>query len=348
MICSHAIIGTTCSRPTGRGTAVGRTLVVALLLAVLGPVGAVGQPGPVQSLIEKGRSVGADADLLQTVAQHAETAGLGPQQTADLLRPAVTLAERNLPTDPLLNKTLEGLAKRVPPSRMSPVLQQLQTHTKQAGGLVSEWLGRNDVQQLVGASGEDATARTQLITNVTEAQQQDVSLSAVKQFLDGLPEAVSERSVALNQVATAVSVMPDIPGGKRTPAVTTQLLTTALSAGYSNKSLRQLPAALERAQRSTERPVTDVARGAARAIAEGTPAANVLRSLFQGGMPGKGPPSGMGNGPPSTPPGQGKPPGEGGKPPGTGPPDNPGQGNGGPPDDPGGGPPDNAPEGGSG
>lgn len=325
----------------------GAILVAVLLFAVLLPTRAVGQPASVQSLIERGQQAGADADLLQTVASRAEAAGIGAQQTADLLRPAVTLAERDLPTRPLLNKTLEGLAKRVPPARMSPVLQRLQNHTEQAGGLVSGWMKRDEVQRLVGASGKDAAARTQLVTNVTEAQQQDVPLAAVKQFLDGLPENVSRQSVPLNQVATAVSVMPDVPGGKQNPAVTSQLLTAALNAGYGNESLRQLPAALERAQRGTQRPASAIARGVTQAIAKGTPAASVLRSLFQGGMPGGGPPSSVGDGPPGTPPGQGKPPGPGGKPPGAGPPDDPGQG-GGPPDDPGSNPPGGDPGGGGG
>ena len=340
MMFLHATIGMRRLRPTGWGTDVGPVLFGILLLAVLYPAGAVGQSASVQSLIERGQKAGADADLMQTVASRAEAAGIGGQQTADLLRPAVTLAERDLPTRPLLNKTLEGLAKRVPPARMSPVLQRLQSHTEQAGGLVSGWMAQNEVQRLVGASGEDAAARTQLVTNVTEAQQQDVPLSAVKQFLDGLPEKMSRQSVSVNQVATAVSVMPDVPGGTQNPGVTSQLLTAALDAGYGDESLRQLPAALERAQRGTQRPATAIARGVTQAIAKGTPAASVLRSLFQGGMPGGGPPSGVGNGPPGATPGQGKPPG-------TGPPDDPGQG-GGPPDDPGGGPPDGDPGGGGG
>jgi len=347
MTCSHVTIGTRPPRPAGDGTAVGPVLVAVLLFALLLPTPAMGQPASVQSLIERGQKAGADADLMQTVASRAEAAGIGAQQAADLLRPAVTLAERDLPTRPLLNKTLEGLAKRVPPARMSPVLQRLQSHTEQAGGLVSGWMKRNEVQRLVGASGEDAAARTQLITNVTETQQQDVPLSAVQQFLDGLPEKMSGQSVSVNQVATAVSIMPDVPGGKQNPAVTSQLLTAALNAGYDGESLRQLPAALERAQRGTQRPATAIAKGVTQAIAKGTPAASVLRSLFQGGMPGGGAPSEVGNGPPGAPPGQGKPPGQGGKPPGTGPPDDPGQG-GGPPDEPGGDPPGGDPGGGGG
>lgn len=330
-------IGITHSRRTGASTSVeaspfALTVVVGLMVvALLFPKSAMGQDS-VPSLIDRAQAAGADADLLRSVASRAEKAGLGPEQTAELLRPAVTLAERDLPTHPLLNKTLEGLAKRVPPGRMTPVLQQLQANTERAGTLVSTWLKRKDTNQLVGQSAS-SSARTQLITSVTEAQQQNVPVKTVEQFLDGLPGGVQRHSMPLSDVAAAVSVMPDLPGSASNPTVTNQLLTAALDAGYDRKSLQQLPVALERAQRETQRPPTAIAKGTARAISKGTPAARVLQNLFQGAMPGAGPPSGVGNGPPETPPGQGKPPGKGNVPPGVdpgerGPGNNPGQGEG--------------------
>jgi hypothetical protein len=308
------------------------------LLGLLVPASAAAQDVSVQSLIEQGRQAGVDAELMQSVAGRAEKAGLGPEETAALLRPAVTVAEKGLPAGPLLNKTLEGLAKRVPAGRMRPVLQTLQTNTERAGASVTAWLSRDDVKQLVGESGE-GSARAELIVNATEAQQQGLSLETVEQFLDALPGGVERRSVSVAEVATAVSVMPDLPGSADNPGVTRQLLTAALNAGYDGEALRQLPAALESAQRQAQQPASVIARGTAQAIARGTPAASVLRSLFQGSMPGLGPPGNPGNGPPSTLPGQGKAPGDGQRPPGADPPDDPGGG--GPPDDnPGGDPPD--------
>ncbi len=315
-----------------------------VLLVLLLPMSAAGQDGAVSSLIERGRQAGVDADLMREVVSRAERAGRGSEQTAELLRPAVSLAEKGLPTEPLLNKTLEGLAKRVPSGRMTPVLQTLQTNTERAGAVVSTWLNRDDVKQLIGDSKEPSAAREEMITTATEAQQQNVPLETVEQFLDALPAAVEQQSVSLSQVATAVGVMPDLPGAESNPQVNQQLLTAALDAGYDGESLRQLPAALESARRQTQRPERAVARGATQAIAQGTSAARVLRNLFQGSVPGGGPSASAGNGPPDAPPGQGKPPGREGKPPGAGPPGDPG---GGPPDDdPGGGPPDDNPGGG--
>jgi hypothetical protein len=306
-----------------------------VLLALALPTGARGQPA-VQSLLEQGRTAGADADLMRTVATRAQNAGFSAQATADLLRPAVRLAEQDLPATPLLNKTLEGLAKQVPAGRMTPVLQQLRTHTQEAGALVSSWVSQRGTQALLGRSGPPPQAeRSPLITTIAEARQQNLPLPAVEQFLNQLPDAVQRRPVSLSAVTTAVGTMPDLPAARTSPALARELLGAALDAGYDAESLRQLPAALERARRTSQRPTTAIARGATQAIAQGTPASTVLRSLFQGSVPGKGPPAERGPGASGGPPGQGKPPGRG-RPPGAGPPDNPGKG---PPDDPRGGPP---------
>lgn len=316
-------------------------LVAALAgLVLLLPLSATGQNQSVESLIEQGQQAGADGELMRTVANRAQRAGLSADQTADLLAPVVTLAQRDLPTSPFLSKTLEGVAKQVPPARLTSVLQNLQNSTEQAGTVVSTWLNRSDVQQLVGDKQPPERARNQLVTSITEAEQQNLPVSNVEQFLDNLPGAVERRPVSLPEISVAVSVLPDLPGSKNNAQVAHELLSAALEAGYDAESMRQLPAALSSARQETQQPAAAIARGAAQAITQGTPAANVLKNLFQGNLPGGGPPADVGGGPPETPPGQGKPPGQGGTPPGTNPGNNPG-GNpgGGPPDDPPRGPP---------
>jgi len=307
--------------------------VLGLLLLFALPAGTWAQSS-VQSLLKQGEAAGADADLMRTVADRARNAGLDDAAAADLLRPAVALAERELPTTPLLNKTLEGIAKQVPADRMTPVLRQLQSHTQEAGTLVSAWLEQPDVQAFAGESGSTPAERDRLISNVAEARQQNLARATIEDFLNQLPEAVERRPVALSEVSTAVSTMPDLPGGRDNPEAARQLLGAALNAGYDPESLRQLPTALRQAQRGSDRPASAITRGAAQAIAQGTPAASVLRTLSRGGVPGA-------RGASNTPPGQGKPPGKNGRPPGAGPPDDPGNS---PPDT----PPADPPSGGGG
>ena len=298
---------------------------------------ALGQPTDVQALLERGSAAGGNVEQMRTVAERARQAGLSEGAAASLLEPAVALAEQDLPTDPLLSKTLEGLAKQVPPPRMQPVLQQYRTRTEQAGQFVTQWAQRDEVRQLLGAENAASEAapqtndRASLVAAITEARQQGAAAKHVESFLSGLPNGVERRPVSMSEVAAAVNVLPDLPGNGASPETATQLATAALNAGYSPESLRQLPSALRSARQNSNRPLDALARGTAQAIARGAPAASVLKSLFQGSFPGGGPPASVGNGPPGKGPGNGKPPE-------TGPPDN-------PPDNPPGG---NGPPGGSG
>jgi len=295
----------------------------------------------VQALLDRGRTASADVEKMNAVVERARRVGLNNEATASLLRPTVELAQQDLPTSHLLSKTLEGLAKNVPPGRMQPVLQQYRGHTERAGQLVGEWTQRAEVRKLLGTT-EDAPdsdvqrrARTALITAAADAQQQDLPAANIEAFLDRLPSGVDRRPVSPDEVSTALSVLPDLPKNGATPESAQQLLTSALAAGYSPESLRQLPSALQSAHRKSDQPVDVLAQGTAQTIARGTPATQVLQRLFQGLFPGGGPPAGVGNGPPENTPGGGKPP-DTGPPENTGPPDNPPGG--GPPNDPGGGP----------
>ncbi|WP_263789345.1 hypothetical protein [Salinibacter sp.] len=310
-------------------------LGLALLGTVLGagiPCGAAAQPADVQSLLDRGATAGADVEQMRTVVERARQAGLSNEATAALLDPAVALAEQNLPTKPLLSKTLEGLAKQVPPSRMQPVLRQYRIYTEEADQVVAQWTQRDRVRQMLDTEGGDppvptaqADDRARLVTAVTETQQQGIPSGQVQSFLSGLPEGVKRRPVPMEEVAAAVNVLPDLPRNGASPETATRLLTAALDAGYDTESLRQLPSALQSARQNSNRPIDALAQGTAQAIAQGTPATSVLQSLFQGSFPGGGPPAGVGNGPPGDPPGNGKPPD-------GGPPDNPpggGNGNGG-------------------
>lgn len=304
-------------------------MLVLLLVALAAPGRVAAQPQPVQSVIEQGRAAGADAALMQTVATRAEEAGLDAATTADLLRPAAALAEADLPATPLLTKTLEGLAKQVPVARLQPVQQQIQQHTEQAGALAANWMER--AEGAASRGDANGAGRAALITSITEAQQQDVPIENVRQFLDQVSDGVTGRSVSVRAIAVAVSVMPDLPGmtGDR-PTASTRLLIAALDSGFDAASMRRLPEALEQARRQSQRPPAAIARSTAQAIAQGTPATAVLQGLFQGAATGQDL-SERGRSADTTPPGQGKPPGAGagGPPDGRGPgDDNPGGGSG--------------------
>ena len=297
-----------------RGTVVG--LALALLLV---PFPSFGQDSPVASLVERGRSAGGDATLLRAVASRAEQARISEEATAGLLGPPVRLAEQNFPARPLLNRALEGLAKQVPPTRMKPVLEELQAHVEQAGALVSTWLTQAGAARSTDAP-ENGRGRDDLIVATAEAHRQGIPFEGIRQFLGQLPSPAGRRSVPAPKVAAAVRVMPELPTGNGLSEAGRQVLVAALAAGYDARALQELPAALRRAERGRERPQAAIVRSTARAIAQGAPSASLLGQLSQGTLPGGGAPPGIGTGPPGTLPGLGKPPGPGGVPPGIDPP----------------------------
>lgn len=305
-----------------------RTALVLAVVLASGPYVAVGQEADLQALLDQARAAGVDTEQMSTVVERARRAGLNNAATAALLRPSVELAERDLPTSHVLSKTLEGLAKNVPADRMEPVLQQYGSYTERAGQIVSQWTQQAETREMLGAS-EDAPpseaqerTRAELITAAAKAQQLDTPAENIEAFLNGLPSGVERRPVSLDEVAAAVNVLPDLPNSGASPESARRLLTSALDAGYSPESLRQLPSALKSARRRSNQPVDVLAEGTAQAIARGTPAAQVLKSLFQGSFPGRGAPAGIRTGPPGSTPGGGKLP-EPGPPGNTGPPDNP-------------------------
>ena len=305
--------------------------ILLIVLWFLLPLGAFAQPGPsVEQLIEQGRRAGADSDLMRQVAQRAEQAGFSKAETAQLLQPAVQLAQRELPSRGVLQKAVEGLAKQVSPPRISPVLQRMQGHTEQAGTLIRAWSEQPAVRAMVGqgrSAALDEEARNQLIQSAAQARMQDVPPDVMQQLLEALPAETKRRPIAAGEVAAALHVLPELMGDGASPETSIQLLTRALDAGYGSSNVRQLPTAMRVARQQTRHPADVLARNAARAIAQGTPAADVLGRLFDGGMPGGGPPAGVGGPPDNVPPGQGKPPDT---PPGNGPGNGPpGQGEGG-------------------
>lgn len=273
---------------------------------------ATAQPAPsVEQLVDQATQAGVDTDLVQQVVDQAERAGLDEPQTAQLLDPAVRLAQDELPAEGVLRKALEGLAKGVPPPRVQPVLEQMQAHTEQAGTLVRDWAEQPAAREMMGGedgSALDERARGQLVRSAAQARSQDVPAEVVQELLETLPDGTGRRPISPDEVAVALQVLPEFVSDGASPQATIQLLTSALDAEYGPSNMRQLPTAMRVGQEQSRRPVDAVIHDATQAIAQGTPAADVLNRLFDGGPPGGGPPGDVEGPLENGPPGQGKPP----------------------------------------
>lgn len=308
------------------------------LLLVLPVTGRAQERAGLELLMQRGKQAGLSPVRLKQVSERAAARGLTKAQTAVLLEPAVQLAKQDLPAHLVLQKTLEGLAKNVPQARIQPVLERMRLYTEASGAFITAWLNKGSVQEmLAGTPTVDRAAKRRLIEGAVQARMHEIPSSVIHDLLASLPANTTRRPIPAGHIAAILHIVPDLPGGSLEAGGVSALLTAVLEAGYDLNAIRQLPAAMRVAVEQSNRPIGALTRGTTNQIARGTPAADVLSSLFNGTVPG-GPPGAIGSGPPGKlPPGQGKTPGAA-----LGPPDlpvdgPPGPGSGdGPPD---GGPP---------
>lgn len=269
-----------------------RTVVAAAAAALM--LTALGLPAEAQSpeeLVARGAEAGADAALLGELRARAERAGADEAVTARLLRPAVELAERGLPSEAVLQRGLEGLAKRVPPERVAAVVADLGAAVPAAARVVDPWMARPDVRSRLEAGdgrGPPEAARRVLVERAAVALTRDVPETALSGFLERVPEGVGRERLPALELGVALEVLGDLPVTARDHALGARVLVAALDAGFEASELRELPDALRMAERRGELPAEAVARGAAAQMGE-LPAATVLQNLFQGNFPGNVP-----------------------------------------------------------
>lgn len=289
-----------------------RKMLIGIVSGLLLPAVVGAQPAP-DELVQRGRRAGVDVALLQEVRQRAAQQGLSNEQTVMLMQPPVEMAEGGLPSQQVLRKALEGMAKRVPPGRVAGVLTQMQQHTGQASQLVDPWLQKPEVTSMMGGKKKTPEARALLVENLAQALMQRVPQKTVEVLLERLPAQVRGKQVPAAELGAAIGILGDLPTARSAPRATAELVASALNAGFDQVEMRRLPAAVQAAGKQGKVPAEVVARRAAEQMRSGTPAAEVLSGLFREGIPAQGPPPGVG-------------------PDRKGPPGDRGQGQGGPPD----------------
>ena len=204
-----------------------------------------------------------------------------------------------LPVEPLLDKAVEGIAKRVPNDRIVSAITQLAGQLERARGLL----------------GDGAPPTPADVSAVADALRRGVPEPAIERVARGADPA--------EPVALAIHTIGDLIEQGVSTDEALVVLEAWRGRGARPEELRELPAAIERLIRQGVMPSQ-----AAAAVAGAMQAGGPPGSVGQPGGPGmRGPPGGPpippGAGPPSergrgtsNPPGQGNPPGGG--PPGGG------------------------------
>lgn len=212
----------------------------------------------------------------QDPARYARAkAALTPQAAAQF-EAAVTAAKaRGIPVDPLVDKALEGVAKRIAPDRIVAVVRAR-----------ADQLGRAQALLRAGAM----TPAPADVTAVADALQRGVPESAVLQLRAG--------ARAGEPIALAVHTLADLIQRGVPVDVALDVLSAWRARGADPAELRELPAAVERLIRQGVLPAQAAASVAATLRAGRGPGTLVPGALVPGRgrsplPPGVGPPVGV-------------------------------------------------------
>lgn len=206
---------------------------------------------------------------MRKVIARGEEANLPPQMIGQLLRPAVSSAQKHHPTAPLLLTALEGLSKRVPTDRLTVALKTFQLQIETAAQLVSR-------EHPAPPSSQESVARLRLIESVAQAHRRGLSWTTVRQLYEALLDAQTSPSRPV--LTAAFEVAPALPGSRSSPESVRTLLVATLAEGYSKTDIRKLPDILRPAP--SERPPTAALRATIRAVERGRSPAEMGRFAF--------------------------------------------------------------------
>ncbi|MCA1801928.1 MAG: hypothetical protein LC662_05675 [Rhodothermaceae bacterium] len=173
-------------------------------------------------IVETARSAGIDQARLDLLVQRAQERGVTGEQFGSMMQPAISLANSNLPYNPVLQKVMEGLAKRVPAPQISQVLVRIESGLNRSAVIVDGWIGQDQTQSMIRSEsrGRDvqlATAqfRNQLLENSAQALQQNIREEQMQQLPSALNAAQLQSRLPAAAVANGMAeqVLSGVPAG---------------------------------------------------------------------------------------------------------------------------------------
>lgn len=286
---------------------------VMLFVLMLGlPVVTEAQNGTLSEMIEQARAAGIEQSRIADLQNRAQARGISDDELMQIIAPAVSMAEKNLPHEMIFEKAFEGISKNVPFQRMQPVFSSILESSEQAAGFVDEWVTRPEVGQMLQRSGERMDQdrfRNEMVRAGAKTLSQNFDGETFRETLNLISEGRIMENTRPSSVLAAVNVLSDLPSAAQEPTETARIILSALAGGFDAADLQKLPGAMHMAQRRSELPANAVAEGLSRQLQGGLPASEILQNLFNGEV-GGGPPG-------NTPPGLDRErPGRGGGPPG--------------------------------
>ena len=260
---------------------------------MLFPIMALAQDTGLSATLQDARNAGIESSVLEEIQQRASQRGLSDAELSQLIRPAISLAEQNLPSDAIFTKALEGLSKGVPASRISPVLQSIGNATRRSAPIVDPWIAREEVKNMSQNSGMISQQfRDEMIKSVSKNLQANVPREEISALLDEVISSGTVNEANAQSIAAAVRVFPELPTTSQNPGMSRAFVIRSLKGGFTSSELQKLPAAMAVAQQRSQLPAQSVIEGISKKMKSGVPANQILQQLFNGTI-GGGPPGGI-------------------------------------------------------
>lgn len=269
-------------------------LVLTMLMMAGFPTVSTAQQS-LSDLIEQARAAGIEQSHVAGLQNRAEARGISDDELMNILRPAIEMAEQNLPYEMIIEKAFEGISKGVSMQRMQPVLASVMENAGRSAEFVDRWVERPEVEQMLSRSGSQMSKRSfrdEMIKASSKSLMQDFDSDALEQTLGSMAEESMDRATP-SRLLAAINVLSDLPDAAQAPAESARIVLMALQSGFEAGDLQKLPAAMNMAQRRSQLPASAVAEGLSRQLQGGLPSEQILQNLFRGevgGPPGNTPP----------------------------------------------------------
>lgn len=259
-------------------------------------------------LIDQARTAGIEQSQLSELQDRAAARGISNDELMDIIRPAIAMAEQNLPHSMVFEKAFEGLSKRVSAQQMQPVLNSIAESASDASQFVDQWVQKPEVIQMLNRDRSrmgEQEFRNEMIKASSKGLRQNFDRAVMEETLESIAVGSAMQNAQPSGIITAINILSDLPTAAQEPTETARIVLRALEGGFDASDLQKLPGAMNMAQRRSQLPAQAVAEGLARQLQGGQPASQILQNLFNGqiggGPPGNVPP-GMERGRPDRPP----------------------------------------------
>lgn len=270
-----------------------RTLVLMSSMLMVSVI-AGAQGTELSELLQRAQKLGIEESQLLEIRNRAQQQGLNNQEIVQLIEPAVSLADQNLPSEAVFSKALEGLSKGVPANRITPVLQNIRSATREAAPVVESWMARGEVQDMI--AGKEGIPRpefrNEMIKSVSRGFMENIPSEVMNKLLDDVADPSILAKTDPQSIAAAVRIFPDLPAASENPGRARSFLVRSLKSGFVSSDLQKLPGAMSVAQQRSQLPAAKVLEGVSNQLQSGIPAKQILQNLFNGNI-GGGPPGSL-------------------------------------------------------